>query len=59
MLEKVGDPALESQIISRAHRMGALGPVHVQLLQVRSEDTYLDNSSSSSSSSSNNNNNNN
>ena len=38
MLEKVKDPALESQIVSRAHRMGATGPVQVQLLQVRSDD---------------------
>ena len=38
MLERIKDPALESQIVSRAHRMGATGPVQVQLLQVRSDE---------------------
>ena len=32
LLDTVRDPALESQIISRAHRMGAKGPVHITLL---------------------------
>jgi hypothetical protein len=36
LLEKIKDPALERQIISRANRMGAKGPVHVQLLQTYS-----------------------
>lgn len=34
MLDRVRDPALRNQIISRAHRMGATGPVQVQLVQV-------------------------
>eukprot|EP01035_Chromulina_nebulosa_P017760 gene17760-23360_t len=37
LLEKIKDPALENQIISRAHRMGAKGPVNVVVLQVNSE----------------------
>ena len=32
LLDTIRDPALESQIISRAHRMGAKGPVHITLL---------------------------
>ena len=36
LLERIPDPALRNQIVSRAHRMGATGPVHVQLLQVKS-----------------------
>ena len=32
LLDQIRDPALESQIISRAHRMGATGPVEVTLL---------------------------
>ena len=32
LLDQIRDPALESQIISRAHRMGASGPVDVTLL---------------------------
>ena len=32
LLDQLRDPALESQIISRAHRMGAKGPVDVTLL---------------------------
>eukprot|EP01039_Chlorochromonas_danica_P006985 gene6985-7727_t len=34
LLERIHDPALRNQIISRAHRVGATGPVHVHLLQV-------------------------
>lgn len=34
LLEAIGDPALENQVVSRAHRMGALGPVHVQQVVV-------------------------
>ena len=37
LLDKINDPALENQIISRAHRAGATGPVRVILLQVNSE----------------------
>jgi hypothetical protein len=37
LLERVTDPALRNQIISRAHRVGATGPVSVQLLQVVAE----------------------
>lgn len=33
LLDKIKDPALENQIVSRAYRMGATGPVQVQLLQ--------------------------
>merc|ERR1712046_415957 len=29
LLDHIKDPALESQIVSRAHRMGATGPVEV------------------------------
>lgn len=36
LLERIPDPSLRNQIVSRAHRMGAMGPVHVQLLQVKS-----------------------
>ena len=36
LLEKIKDPSLEDQIISRAHRMGAKGPCEVILLQVNS-----------------------
>ena len=36
LLERIPDPSLRNQIVSRAHRMGATGPVHVQLLQVKS-----------------------
>ena len=32
LLDNIRDPALENQIISRAHRMGAKGPVEVTLL---------------------------
>jgi len=32
LLDQLRDPALENQIISRAHRMGAMGPVDVTLL---------------------------
>ena len=32
LLDQLRDPALENQIISRAHRMGAKGPVDVTLL---------------------------
>lgn len=45
LLERIKDPALENQIISRAHRMGATGPVHVILIQVISkthEESKLD-----------------
>jgi hypothetical protein len=38
LLERIADPALRNQIISRAHRVGATGPVQVQLLQVVAED---------------------
>jgi hypothetical protein len=38
LLERVQDPALRNQIISRAHRVGATGPVLVQLLQVVAEE---------------------
>mmetsp|Transcript_47799 Transcript_47799/g.94636 ORF Transcript_47799/g.94636 Transcript_47799/m.94636 type:complete len:1169 (-) Transcript_47799:69-3575(-) len=38
MLDRVRDPALRNQIISRAHRMGATGPVQVQLVQVCIDD---------------------
>ena len=38
LLERIKDPALQNQIISRAHRMGATGPVHVILLQVVSKE---------------------
>lgn len=41
LLERVKDPALLNQIISRAHRMGAKGPVHVQLIQVRADEEEL------------------
>ena len=34
LLERIEDPALESQVISRAHRMGAEGPVTVTLVEV-------------------------
>lgn len=36
LLEKIKDPSLERQIISRAHRMGATGPCQVVLLQTKS-----------------------
>jgi len=38
LLERLHDPALRNQIISRAHRMGATGPVQVQLVQVKADD---------------------
>jgi SNF2 family DNA or RNA helicase len=38
LLERIKDPALRNQIVSRAHRMGATGPVEVQLLQVKVEE---------------------
>jgi len=38
LLERIKDPALRSQVVSRAHRMGATGPVQVQLVQVKSEE---------------------
>ena len=39
LLDRIKDPALRLQIVSRAHRMGATGPVQVQLLQtVKLED---------------------
>lgn len=34
LLERIGDPALRNQLVSRAHRVGATGPVTVSLLQV-------------------------
>jgi SNF2 family DNA or RNA helicase len=34
LLERIGDPALRNQLVSRAHRVGATGPVTVTLLQV-------------------------
>lgn len=34
LLERISDPALRNQLISRAHRVGAQGPVTVALLQV-------------------------
>lgn len=37
LLERIHDPALRNQIISRAHRVGANGPVLVTLLQVVAE----------------------
>jgi hypothetical protein len=37
LLERITDPALRNQIISRAHRVGATGPVSVQLLQVAAD----------------------
>ena len=37
LLDRVKDPSLEKQIISRAWRMGATGPVTVELLQVIDE----------------------
>ena len=36
LLDPIKDPALRNQIVSRAHRMGATGPVQVQLVQVES-----------------------
>ena len=36
MLERIHDPALENQLVSRAHRMGATGPVAVQIVSVAS-----------------------
>lgn len=38
LLERIHDPALKSQIVSRAHRVGATGPVLVSLLQVVAAD---------------------
>lgn len=38
LLDPIKDPALRNQIVSRAHRMGATGPVQVQLVQVSSDD---------------------
>lgn len=38
LLDPIKDPALRNQIISRAHRMGATGPVQVQLVQVAVDD---------------------
>jgi hypothetical protein len=38
LLERIKDPALRNQIISRAHRVGAKGAVQVQLLQVISQE---------------------
>jgi hypothetical protein len=38
LLERVHNPGLRNQIVSRAHRVGATGPVTVQLLQVIAED---------------------
>ena len=35
LLDRIKDPALETQIISRAHRMGSTGPVAVHLVQVQ------------------------
>lgn len=44
LLDPIRDPALRNQIVSRAHRMGATGPVQVQLVQVISEeDEYNEN----------------
>ncbi len=49
LLEKIRDPALENQIISRAHRMGATGPVQVVLLQVTSQSSATSSSDTISS----------
>ncbi len=38
LLERVHNPGLRNQIISRAHRVGATGPVQVELLQVVAQD---------------------
>ena len=38
LLERINNPGLRNQIISRAHRVGATGPVQVQLLQVVAEE---------------------
>ena len=35
LLEPLADAALESQVVSRAHRMGAAAPVHVEVLAMR------------------------
>jgi len=37
LLDRIKDPALRNQIVSRAHRMGAQGPVRVELVQVASD----------------------
>ena len=39
LLDPIKDPALHNQIVSRAHRMGATGPVQVQLVQVMTDDS--------------------
>jgi hypothetical protein len=46
LLERVHNPGLRNQIISRAHRVGASGPVLVQLLQVvaQGQEHLVDNS---------------
>jgi len=38
LLDRIKDPALRNQIVSRAHRMGAQGPVKVELVQVATDD---------------------
>lgn len=35
LMEPIADSSLEQQVISRAHRMGARSPVHVELLAMR------------------------
>jgi len=37
LLDRIKDPSLEKQIVSRAWRMGSTGPVTVELLQVVDE----------------------
>mmetsp|Transcript_8580 Transcript_8580/g.14464 ORF Transcript_8580/g.14464 Transcript_8580/m.14464 type:complete len:1179 (-) Transcript_8580:110-3646(-) len=38
LLDRIKDPALRNQIVSRAHRMGAQGPVKVELVQVATDE---------------------
>jgi SNF2 family DNA or RNA helicase len=38
LLERLKDRALHEQIVSRANRMGATGPVHVTTLLARARD---------------------
>jgi hypothetical protein len=52
LLDQLRDPALENQIISRAHRMGATGPVNVVLLLANELGWKGDDNAGSSSSSS-------
>eukprot|EP00879_Flechtneria_rotunda_P005819 GHRR01006123.1.p1 GENE.GHRR01006123.1~~GHRR01006123.1.p1 ORF type:complete len:1000 (+),score=452.54 GHRR01006123.1:320-3001(+) len=35
LMEPIADAALEQQVVSRAHRMGAVAPVHVEVLAMR------------------------